>query len=141
MTRLTHYRPFLREPITDMFQELMRPMARWADDGAPNIDVDIVEKDDVYTLRAEMPGVKKEDISIEVDGNAVSITARKERKEEQKEGERVIRQECYWGEIQRSLSLASPVDRDKAQAKFDDGVLTLTLPKRQDAAARKLTIS
>lgn len=142
MTRLTQHNPLSVEPISDLFHGFMRPMVRWGEAEAPRMDVDVVENNDVYTLRAEIPaGIKKEDINIEIEGNIVSISAKKERKDEQKEGERIVRLERSWGEVHRSVALASPIDMDRAQAKFDEGVLTLTLPKKQGHASQRITVS
>jgi HSP20 family protein len=102
--------------------------------------VEVKESNDEYTVQAEMPGVKKEDIHVQIDGNRVSISAEVKRESEQKEGERVLRSERYYGSVARSFSLASEVDEAAAAARFENGVLMLTLPKKTAPAARRLEI-
>ena len=108
---------------------------------ALEIRVDVKEADGAYTVQAEMPGVKKEDIHVQIDGNRVSISAEVKRESEKKEGERVLRTERYYGSVARTFSLGSEMDESKAIAKFDNGVLTLTLPKKTAPASKRLTIS
>jgi HSP20 family protein len=91
--------------------------------------MDVKEDDNAYLVHAEIPGVKKEDIKVDVDGNMVSISAEVKQEKEEKKGERVIRSERYHGSVARSFRLAHDVDDSKAQAKYTDGVLELTLPK------------
>ncbi len=93
-------------------------------DTAPLIKIDLTENDKTYTIHAEVPGVNKEDIKVQVDGNRVSISA--ETKKE-KEGERIICRECYQGSSYRSFTLDSDVDETKAEAKYENGVLELPL--------------
>lgn len=105
----------------------------------PQMRLDVSEDDKVYTVKAEIPGVTKEDIKVSIDGNRVSISAevKKEREEkdgeekdgEGKEGSKVIRRERYFGSVSRSFTLAQDVDEGSAQARYDSGVLVLTLPK------------
>jgi len=85
--------------------------------------------------------VKKEDINVQVDGNRVSISAEVRRESEKKDGERVLRSERYYGAVARSFSLGSEMEESKAVAKFENGVLTLTLPKKVAPAAKRLAIS
>ena len=89
-------------------------------------------------IRADIPGVKKDDIKVSVDGNVVSISAEVKQEKEEKQGERVIRSERYRGAVSRSFSLGQDVDESAAQAKYADGVLELTLPKK--TAARQSMI-
>ena len=83
----------------------------------------------------------KDDIHVEIDGNRVSITGEVKRESEQKEGERVLRSERYYGSVARSFSLANEIDESKSAAKFENGVLSLTLPKKAASGGRKLAIS
>ena len=87
-----------------------------------------------------MPGVKKEDIHVVVDGNQVSISAEVKQEKEVKEGERVLRSERYFGKVTRSFQLGQEIDDAKAAAKFNDGVLELTLPKREASPNKRLTV-
>jgi HSP20 family protein len=92
-------------------------------------------------VQAELPGVARDDIHVQVDGNRVSISAEVKRESEQKEGDRVLRSERYYGNLARSFSLANDIDDDNAAARFENGVLSLTLPKKTAPGARKLQIS
>ena len=126
LPRLFSSEPFM---LDDAFRGFMRPF-RWETElEAPQIKMDIAETDGSYTVKAEIPGVKKEDIHVEVDGAQVMITAEvKKDMEEKKEG-RIVRSERSHGFASRSFTLGHELDRTKAEAKYESGVLTLTLPK------------
>jgi HSP20 family protein len=102
--------------------------------------MDVKEDDKAYTVHAEMPGVKKEDIQISIDGNQVSIAAEVRKEREEKQGEKVLRSERYYGRVYRAFTLGQDVDQERAQAKYDNGVLELTLPKKAAAATRRLAV-
>ena len=104
------------------------------------IRVDVVENDREYQVLAELPGVKKEEISITISGNEVAISAEVKQVKDVEDSETVLRAERYYGKIQRALSLAQEVDEATAQAKYNDGVLELTLPKKTVAAAKRLAV-
>jgi len=104
------------------------------------IKIDLTENDKAYTIRAEIPGVNKEDIKVQVDGNRVSISTETKKEKEEKEGERIIRRECYQGSSYRSFTLDSDVDESKAEAKYENGMLELTLPKTSGRAAKQIAI-
>jgi HSP20 family protein len=89
---------------------------------------------------AEIPGVKKEDIQVSVDGNQVAISAEVKRQKEEKQGEKTLRSERYYGKVYRSFALGQDVDQEKAQAKYENGVLELRLPKKAAASTRTLTV-
>jgi len=139
MTRLSVYDPFA-EVFPELFRGMLQPV-KAAGGEALEIRVDVKEADGAYTVQAEMPGVKKEDIHVQIDGNRVSISAEVKRESEKKDGERVLRSERYYGAVARSFSLGSEMDESKAVAKFENGVLTLTLPKKVAPAAKRLAIS
>ncbi|HTR05940.1 MAG TPA: Hsp20/alpha crystallin family protein [Paraburkholderia sp.] len=143
MSNLTRYDPFSMEPVSDLFQGLFRPMRGMLSNEESELSamkVDVTESDKSYTVKAEMPGVDKKDIDVKIDGNVVSIQAKVERKTEQKEGERVIRRERYSGSFGRTFSLASDIDESGATAQYQDGVLSLTLPKKAHAEQKRLQI-
>lgn len=117
----------------------MRPFSMEMDT-APRIKMDLSEDDKAYTVRAQIPGVKKEDVKVQVDGNRVSISAESKQEKEEKEGERVICRECRQGSSYRSFTLDSAVDESQAQAKYENGILELTLPKKNGSAAKQLEI-
>ncbi|MBO9512696.1 MAG: Hsp20/alpha crystallin family protein [Variovorax sp.] len=103
--------------------------------------IDVTENEKAFNVKADIPGVKKEDISIKVDGNVVSIEAEaKSAKETKGDGDKVLRSERYYGSISRSFSLGQDVDDTKVQARYADGVLTLELPKKAPAAASKIVV-
>lgn len=106
----------------------------------PQMRMDVTEDDKAFTVKAELPGVVKEDIKVSVDGDQVSISAQVRKDKEEKKGNQVIRSERYLGSISRSISLGQKVNEDKAQAKYENGVLVLTLPKRPGAGARQLAV-
>jgi len=106
----------------------------------PTIRMDVKEDGDAYQVHAELPGVKKEDIHVTIDGNLVSISAEVKQEKEVKEGGRVLRSERYFGKVSRSFQLGQEVDDGKAAAKFSDGVLELSLPKRAATASKRLAI-
>jgi HSP20 family protein len=103
--------------------------------------LDVKEDDKAYTVHAEIPGVKKEDIHVSIEGNQVSISAETKMEKEEKKGEKVLRSERYVGKVARSFTLAHDVDESKSQAKYTDGVLELTLPKKLAVTAKRLSIN
>jgi HSP20 family protein len=102
--------------------------------------VDVAEKNGAYIVTAELPGVKKEDIQVTIDGAEVSLSAEVKREKEVAQDERVLHTERTFGKVTRSFSLPQEVDEAKAEAKFRDGVLELTLPKKAAAARKQVTI-
>jgi HSP20 family protein len=105
-----------------------------------SMKVDVAEQNGDYKVVAELPGVKKEDIKVNIDGDAVSITAEARVEKEAKEGERVLHSERFVGKVSRAFRLAEEIDESRASAKYSDGVLELTLPKKAAPAAKQLTI-
>ena len=132
------------DPFADSFEDLVRRMfkpVRYEGDAQPlQIKVDVSEDDKAYTVKAEVPGIKKEDINVQIDGNQVSISAESKQEKDVKENGKVIRSERYYGSLYRSFSLGQDVDQAAATAKYADGILQLTLPKKASAATRKLTV-
>ena len=110
------------------------------DETAMTISVDVNESDKAYTVKAEIPGVSKDDISVAIDGNQVSISAEVKKEKEEKEGEKVLHSGRYYGSVYRSFTLPMDVDQSKSEAKYANGVLELTLPKKAGAAAKQLEI-
>lgn len=103
--------------------------------------VDVSENDKAYAVKADIPGVKKEDINIRIDGNVVQIDAEvKSEKETKGDGDRILRSERYYGTVSRTFSLGQDVDEAAAKAKYADGVLTLELPKKATSAGKKIAI-
>ena len=102
--------------------------------------IDVSEDETAYHVKAEIPGVKKEDIRVAIDGNGVSITAEVKREKEEKKGETVLRSERYYGNQSRTFTLMHDIDQSKAEAKYQDGILALTLPKKGGATTKELTV-
>ncbi len=131
------------DPFDDLFRGFfVRPMDfNGAPAQTPSIKMDVQEQGESYLVHAELPGVKKEDIHVVVEGNLVSISAEVKQEKETKEGHRVLRSERYFGKVSRSFQLEQDLDDTQASAKFNDGVLELTLPKRIASPSKRLTIS
>ena len=104
------------------------------------IRLDVKEDDKAYTVHAEIPGVKKDDIQVEVDGGQISIRAEVKQEKEEKKGEKVLHSERYYGMVGRSFSLPTDVDEKGTVAKYKDGVLDLTLPKKQGNGTKRVAV-
>ncbi len=146
MFNITRYDPFSvarTDPFADIDDLLkgffVRPVA-FEGQQAMQIKMDVKENDGTYTVHADIPGVKKEDIHVTIEGNQVSISAEKKVEKEEKEGDKVLRSERYHGTVARSFTLSQDVDETKAEAKYNDGVLELTLPKKATTAGKTLSI-
>ena len=147
MKSLTRWNPFRELAPFTAFPEMetylnefpFRPLTM-AYEPAPMMRVDVTENDGAYKVEAEMPGLKKEDIGVEIDGNTVSISAEVKREKEVKEGEKTLRSERYYGSMSRVLTLPVDVNSGAAEASYDGGVLRLTLPKAPGSAAKRLAV-
>lgn len=139
MTRVQVYDPFAGTGIDDLFRGFFAPVRREVDSPV-SIKVDVTENDKGYVVHAEIPGVRKEDIHVTIEGNQISIAAEVKRETEKKEGERVLRSERYAGAVYRSFVLPAELDESASQAKYEHGVLELTLAKKPQVAGRKLAI-
>lgn len=136
---LTRFDPFF--DIDELFaRPVLRPLMRNVE-MEPQIRMDVKETGDSYTVKAEIPGVNKDDIHVSVEGNRVSISAEVKKEKEEKEGERVLRSERSYGMASRTFTLDSEVDQGKAQAKYADGVLELTLPKKPGSSRKQIAVS
>ena len=133
-------------PLEDAFESLFRGVPVWLpspETRAPaptQFRMDVTENDKEYQVLVDLPGVKKEEISITISGNEVAVSAEVKREKDIENGETVLRAERYYGKIQRAFALGQEVDEATAQAKYNDGVLELTLPKKAVAAAKRLTV-
>lgn len=104
------------------------------------IRVDVKENGNGYTVSAEIPGVKKEDIHVTIEGGMVMLRAEVRQEDAQSRDDRLLRSERYYGAVSRGISLPQDVDPSQARARYDNGVLTLTLPRKQGGNAHKLRI-
>lgn len=132
-------------PIDEAFDELfrgffVRPISVEGQNAPAQFRVDVAENDNAYRVHAEIPGVKKEDINISIDGEHVAISAEIKREKDVKDGERLVRAERYRGKVYRAFTLDQAVDEAAAQAKYENGVLEVTLPKKAAVAARRITV-
>ncbi|RLJ67783.1 Hsp20/alpha crystallin family protein [Sulfurisoma sediminicola] len=139
MSNLTRY-----DPLDDLFRGFfVRPVDFGQAPEAPTVKIDVKEQEKAFVVHAELPGIKKEDIHINIDGATISISAeRKQEKEvkDEKDPTRVLRTERYFGKVSRTFQLGQDIDDAKAAAKFTDGVLELTLPKKAAARTKRLVI-
>ncbi len=125
----------------DLFESFFRPSRVAGGVGKGLIPpVDIVETDNEYVVKAELPGVRKDDIDITIQDNVLTINAETRSETEEKEGGRVIRQERQYGKYVRSMRLGGEVDAGKVKAQYKDGVLTLTLPKAEEVKPKKIDV-
>ncbi|MEX3901342.1 Hsp20/alpha crystallin family protein [Paraburkholderia sp. BR10954] len=144
MSNLTRFDPFSADPVSELFQGFFRPMRSMLttqDTELASMKIDVTENNGAYSVKAELPGVDKKDIDVQIDGRVVSINAKVERNKEEKEGERVIRRERYSGTFSRSFSLGGEVDEANAKAEYKDGVLSLSLPKKASSEHKRLTVN
>jgi HSP20 family protein len=140
MANVTRYDPF-GELFDDIFKGyFVRPVMGEGRESAPRVKIDVTEQNGSFKVLAEIPGVKKEDIQVNVDGDQVSITAEVKQEKDVKEGERLVHSERYFDKTSRAFRLGYEIDEAKVQAKYNDGVLELVLPKKQTAAAKQITI-
>ncbi len=146
MANLTRFDPFSEiarfDPLTDIndiFRSMMmRPSWRLAEP-EPVMRVDVSEQEREYWVHAEIPGVKKDDIHVAIDGARVSISAEVKREKEES-GLRSVRRECYQGKVARSFMLDSEVDAAEATAKYENGCLDIRLPKKGGAKLKELKV-
>ncbi len=142
MANVTRFDPF-NDLVDDFFKGfLVRPLAVEGARGEtmPRMKVDVAEKNGAYLVSAELPGVKKEDIQITIDGAQVTLAAEVKREKEVSQDERVLHTERTYGSVSRSFSLPQEIDEAKAEAKFRDGVLELALPKKAAAQRKQIAI-
>lgn len=133
-------------PIDELFNEFskgffVRPFAGMPEAAEPRMKLDVKEDEKSYTVRADIPGVKKEDIQIDVDANAVTVRAEMKQEKEEKKDEKVIYSERSYGMVSRSFSLPSEVDEKAAKAEYKDGVLKLVLPKKANGGGRRISVA
>ena len=145
MANITRFDPF-NELVDDLFKGfLVRPFSFEGRADAslaqlPRAKVDVAEKNGTYLVSAELPGVRKEDIHVAIDGAQVTLEAEVKREKEASKDERTLHSERVYGKVVRSFTLPLEVDEARAEAKFKDGVLELTLPKKSAAQRKQITI-
>jgi HSP20 family protein len=148
---LARYRPAAIEDqfgrmVESMFEDFFAPAAqaavlsRWPEEGIASPRLNVTETEKSFEVHAEMPGVKKEDVKVAIDNARVTIEAESKHQEEKRDGETVVYAERSARKFVRSFMLPTDVDDSAAEARLEDGVLTLTLPKKLGGAAKRLTI-
>ncbi len=130
------------DDFSNLFENFLQPM-RWAEEEAsqgiaPRLDV--VERDNEFVVKAEMPGMKKDDIEVSLENGVLTITAETKSETEEKEGDRIIRQERRYGQYLRSLRLGKEIDEKKVKASYKDGILELVLPKAEEVKPKKIAV-
>jgi HSP20 family protein len=141
MSNLRVFDPF----SNDLFEDFFRNFGRLRSDlapaiPAPQMKIEVREDEKVFNVRAQVPGVRKEDIHVNIDGDAVSITAETRQEKEEKKDGKLLRSEFSYGNAARSFSLGTGIDAAGAVAKYDAGVLELTLPKKASPESRRVTV-
>jgi HSP20 family protein len=146
MASVTRYDPRF-DPLSDLVDDifkgfLVRPVSyEGGREALPRVKVDVAEKNGAYKVTAELPGVKKDDIQVSIDGAQVTLSAEvKQEKDASAQDERVLHAERVFGKVTRSFTLPQELDEAKAEAKFRDGVLELTLPKKAAAQRKQISI-
>ena len=140
MANLMPYDAFAETGLDELFRGFFRPV-RLEGRGTPvSIKMDVTEDDKSYTVHAEIPGVSKEDIHVTIEGNQVTLGAEVKREKDVKDGERLLRSERYYGSVFRSFTLPVEVDEGSSKAKYDKGVLELTLAKKPALAGKRLSV-
>ena len=145
MSALTPYER-MDELLSGVFPETFyRPLLRnWQALRSPGeMKLDVAETEKAYRVKAQIPGAKKDDVHIRIDGNVVSISAeiKDEKEERSRDNERCLTKELYYGSMARSFSLDHEIDEKEAHAAFADGMLTIELPKRAIAKGTSLKVS
>ncbi len=139
MNKLVTYDPFADAGFDDLFRGFFKPV-RLASGAPSTIRMDVTENDKGYVVHAEIPGARKEDIQVTIDGNQVTIGADVKRETEAKNGSHALRSERYFGSVYRSFTLPSELDESASAARFENGVLELTLARKTASPGRKIAI-
>lgn len=147
MSQMTQWNPFAgtrlnpANSLDELFRALVaRPTWR-ASEVMPDIRVDVTENDTGFTVKAEIPGVERNDIEISADGNQLSIGAEVRRKSSKENDARALCTERFYGKAQRSFTLPSEIDAATASAHYEHGVLTLVLPKKKNGSSRRIAVN
>jgi HSP20 family protein len=138
LSELSNFEPL--RTFEDFFRDF-RLIPAQGIDAQSLIKMDVSETDQAYAIKAEIPGVKKEDIKVDIDRNRVSISAENKKEIEERDGQSFIRSERYFGQQYRSFTLAHEIDNERALAKYADGILTLSLPKKAGNTSKKLSVN
>lgn len=145
---LMHFDPFNELSRTGAFRGLENFMKSFqlrsmlGDlDAEPRIKIDVTEDQDKYTVKADIPGVRKEDIDIDIRDNEIAISAELHREKEEKSGEVTVCSERYYGKQYRSFTLPQEINEANVSATYENGVLQIALPKKPGSSSKKVTIN
>src|SRR4051794_38158600 len=130
----------IRNEISRMFEGpfgLTMPSTSFFEGWEPSVD--IYEDNDKLTVKAELPGMRKGDISVTLQGDTLTVSGERKHEEEKKTGES-YRAERYFGRFQRNITMPQPVDGKKIQARYEDGVLTIECPKSEESKPRQIEV-
>jgi HSP20 family protein len=140
MNNLIRFDPFEGSLIPELFKGLGMNRMPWPNELSVDFKVDVSENDKEYAVMAELPGVARDDIAIAVDRDLLTISAELRKDDVVREGERLIRSERFIGHLRRSFALGADVDPERVVARYADGVLHLTLPKKVPGSARRIRV-
>ena len=140
MQNVGSYDPRTDTGYDELFRGFFRPVRLEGTASPVTIKMDVSETENGYVVHSEMPGVKKEDIAVAVAGDEVTITAEVKQQWEKKEGERLLRNERYFGNIYRSFTLPMELDESACEARYDNGILELKLVRKAAAPGKRLAI-
>ena len=140
MANITRFSPF-EDLLKDFGKGFwVKPYAFPAETNL-EMKIDVKEDDKSFTVKADIPGVKKEDIHVDIDDDYVSLRAEVNREKEEKKDEKLVYSERAYGMVSRSFTLPAAVDEKGAKAEYKDGVLQLTLPKKGDGSAKRIAVT
>jgi len=140
MTNLVTYDPYTDTGLDELFRGFFAPVRVEGARTPMMIKMDVTETADGYMIHAEMPGMKKEDIDVKIEGSQVTITAETKREWDKKDGDRMLRSERYFGNIYRSFTLPAELNEALSEAKYDKGVLELKLVRKAPVVGKKLPV-
>ncbi|MBG9390249.1 Hsp20/alpha crystallin family protein [Caenimonas aquaedulcis] len=141
MSNLRLFDPVFGDNFESSLRRFFSPSVFENEPAPLKMRIDVSENDGAFTVKADIPGVKKEDINVRVEGNVVQIDAEtRSEKESKGNGDKLLRTERHYGTISRTFSLGQEVDAAKVDAKYTDGVLTLQLPKKGPAPTSRIAI-
>ena len=131
--------------LDDFFKEVapgffIKPLHGDPVPSASQIRIDVSENDQAFTVRAEIPGVNKQDIHVSVEGSIVTLSAEIRQHDAEREGEKLLRSERYYGSVSRSFQLPAEVDEAQSKARYENGILLLDLPKKVSNSPQRLTV-
>ena len=132
-------------PLEELFNDFgkgfwVKPLA-FPGESELKMRIDVTEDEKAFSVKADIPGVKKEDIQVDIDDDVVSVRAEGKKEKEEKKGDKTVYSERSYGMVSRSFTLPSPVDEKAAKAEYKDGVLNLTLPKKSNGSAKRIAVS